>query len=124
MVEEDTTKTSEMTSIEIMIGKILRIGVILSGTIITIGVIILSLQQNQQANTLPTSLTSLVHDLCSLEPYAIIMLGLFLLILTPVLRVAASIYAFFRGGDKLYGYITTLVLIILFCGMALGFAEM
>ena len=48
------------------------------------------------------------------------MTGLFLLILTPVLRVVASIVAFAKEGDKLYVAITTLVLIILIVAMFVG----
>ena len=49
-----------------------------------------------------------------------LMTGLFLLILTPVLRVVASIVAFAKEGDKLYVAITTLVLIILIVAMFVG----
>ena len=42
------------------------------------------------------------------------------LILTPVLRVVASIVAFAKEGDKLYVAITTLVLIILIVAMFVG----
>jgi uncharacterized membrane protein len=41
------------------------------------------------------------------------MIGLFLLILTPVLRVAASVFSFLKEKDYLYTWITLLVLLIL-----------
>ena len=56
------------------------------------------------------------------KPFAIIMLGLFLLILTPVLRVVVSIYAFAVERDTLYVAITTIVLIILVIAMVIGYA--
>ena len=49
------------------------------------------------------------------------MFGIFLLILTPVLRVIVSIYAFAKEGDRLYVVITTIVLVILIIGMAIGY---
>ncbi|MBA1393641.1 DUF1634 domain-containing protein, partial [Lactobacillus sp. XV13L] len=51
----------------------------------------------------------------------ILMLGIFLLILTPVLRVVVSIYAFLKEKDYLYVYITTFVLIILAFAMIAGY---
>ena len=56
-----------------------------------------------------------------LKPYAVLMLGIFLLILTPVLRVVVSIYAFAKEGDRLYVTITTIVLIILIIGTTIGY---
>lgn len=49
------------------------------------------------------------------------MLGLFLLILTPVLRVVVSIYAFIKEKDRLYTWITTAVLVILIGAMIIGY---
>ena len=56
-----------------------------------------------------------------LKPYAVLMLGIFLLILTPVLRVVVSIYAFAIRKDRLYVAITTIVLIILIIRMTIGY---
>ncbi|EPD11575.1 putative membrane protein [Lacticaseibacillus paracasei subsp. paracasei Lpp48] len=49
------------------------------------------------------------------------MTGIFLLILTPVLRVVVSIYAFAVEHDRLYVWITTIVLIILLGAMTIGY---
>ena len=51
---------------------------------------------------------------------AIVMLGLLLLIATPVMRVAASIFIFARERDRLYIAITTLVLLLLLTSFFLG----
>ena len=48
------------------------------------------------------------------------MTGLFLLILTPVLRVVASIFAFAKEGDKMYVIITMMVLAVLIIAILLG----
>ena len=48
------------------------------------------------------------------------MLGIFLLILTPVLRVVISIYAFAKEKDHLYVWITSIVLVILIISFIIG----
>jgi len=54
------------------------------------------------------------------DPLAILVLGLIVLLLTPVARVAISIFAFARERDWLYVAITTLVLLILLVSFLLG----
>ena len=54
------------------------------------------------------------------DPLAILALGLIVLLLTPVARVAISIFAFARERDWLYVGITTLVLLILLMSFLLG----
>lgn len=54
------------------------------------------------------------------EAYGVIMLGLLLLLLTPVLRVAVSIVAFLVERDRLYAAITAVVLLLLLTGILLG----
>jgi len=59
-----------------------------------------------------------------LDPAAIISLGLLLMILTPVTRVAVSIYAFSRERDWKYVAITAFVLAVLVASFFLGKAGM
>jgi uncharacterized membrane protein len=51
---------------------------------------------------------------------AVIVVGLLLLIATPVLRVAISVVAFVREGDRVYACITGLVLLLLLLSFELG----
>ena len=53
---------------------------------------------------------------------AFVMLGLLLLIVTPVARVAFSVVAFAIEGDRLYVAITLLVLVLLVASFFLGAA--
>jgi uncharacterized membrane protein len=53
---------------------------------------------------------------------AVIVLGLLLLIATPVLRVAVSVLAFARERDRMYTIITALVLLLLLLSFELGMA--
>ena len=59
--------------------------------------------------TLPWVFTAFL----SLNPAAVIFLGVLILIATPVVRVLVAATAFFREGDHLYTFVATLVFIIL-----------
>lgn len=111
----------EILAIERSIGYILRIGVIVSAIIIVIGMLLLFIQPSTQA--VPNNLPAIIHGLLQLNGEAFIMLGLFCLILTPVLRVVVSIFAFAKEKDYLYVWITVIVLVILVIGMSLGLVE-
>ena len=50
-------------------------------------------------------------------------MGLLMLIATPVMRVAVSIFAFIVHRDKVFTAITTLVLLLLFLSFVLGAIE-
>ncbi|SET66069.1 Uncharacterized membrane protein [Enterococcus malodoratus] len=117
---EDKEK-AEILKIERSIGYILRIGVIVSATIILIGMILLFFQPSTAQA--PNSLPRIFQGLMQLDGQAFIMLGLFCLILTPVLRVVVSIFAFAKEKDYLYVAITIIVLVILIIGMSLGLVE-
>lgn len=120
---KQSSKKQEMHEVELLIGQILRIGVLISAVIIAIGLLLLLVTQNSgyAGNQFPTTFQAIFAGLVTFKPYAIIMLGVFLLILTPVLRVVVSIYAFFKEGDHLYVMITTLVLVILGIAMVIGY---
>ncbi|MGV0167961.1 DUF1634 domain-containing protein [Furfurilactobacillus sp. WILCCON 0119] len=114
--------SKEMTQVEIMIGEILRIGVIISAVIMLVGFITYGIQGSTgfTNNGFPTTMTAIFTGLLSFKSGSIMMLGLFCLILTPVLRVIVSIYAFYVEKDHLYVWITTAVLIILLIALFIG----
>lgn len=114
--------TEEMADVQLIIGKILRLGVMISATVMIIGLVLLIVKGNggYPHNAFPTDFTQIWAGIAELKPYAIMMLGIFLLILTPVLRVVVSIYSFYREGDKLYVWITTIVLVILGISFVFG----
>ena len=121
MVSKELTK-EELLKIERNIGKILRVGVFVSTTVIIIGILmfILSGHSGYAEGVWPDKFKEILSGLVEFKALAWLMTGLFLLILTPVLRVVASIVAFAKEGDKLYVAITTLVLIILIVAMFVG----
>lgn len=112
----------ELLKIEQNIGKILRIGVLVSSIVIIIGILmfILTGHSGYADGVWPNKFGDILAGLLRFKALAWLMTGLFLLILTPVLRVVASIFAFTKEGDKLYVFITGLVFVILMIAMFVG----
>lgn len=106
-----------------IIGWILQIGVLVSAAVILIGVIMLLLEPSglspEKFLTFPHSFSAVWTGLLTLHPQSIIVLGLLLLIATPVMRVAVSVIAFAFEHDRGYVVITLAVLIILLCSIFL-----
>ncbi|USS88427.1 DUF1634 domain-containing protein [Fructilactobacillus hinvesii] len=113
---------SEMRSVEQTIGKILRWGVVVAAIIMILGLLLylingsLGVATNYHVKNFHEILFGILNG----KPYAIMMAGIFALILTPVLRVVVSIYSFYREHDSLYVVITSLVLVILLTSFWLG----
>lgn len=68
----------------------------------------------------PTSPLATVQGVLAGKPYALIALGLLVLIATPVLRVVASVVTFARRRDRAYTLITAYVLLVLIVSFVLG----
>ena len=132
-----THHTDDTLRIELIMARLLRWGVIFSFTIIAIGIglVILtgqtgfeqihlddvnSLVQYQVKPDFPNSLGRIFYGAAALKPYAIITLGLLILIAIPVMRVAVSVVAFIVERDWLYVAITALVLLVLLTSFAIG----
>ncbi|MGE5176856.1 MAG: DUF1634 domain-containing protein [Hyphomicrobiales bacterium] len=68
----------------------------------------------------PHTLRDVVENVLAFRGQAIVMLGLLVLIATPVCRVAASVLHFRREGDRDYTLLTSIVLAFLILGFVLG----
>jgi uncharacterized membrane protein len=108
--------------IEVIIGTLLRTGVILAAAVVLIGgVLYLARHGHEFPNYTgfhgePESLKSpsdIFYGVLSMNARAIIQLGLLLLIATPVARVAFSAVAFAIEPDHMYVVITLIVFLIL-----------
>lgn len=119
-------------SMNIVIGRVLRYGVVLSASVILLGVLGLaaasggfdsSIFLTYNPGTIPhgtwyqVSLSGLAGGLVALTPYAWIELGVILLIATPVTRVLISVFLFAAERDRLYVLITAVVLVLLLFSM-------
>ncbi len=97
---------------EQIISNVLRGGVLLSAGIIFLGLILLLIKgpgNGDFPHTIPETWQSIVQ----LNPYGVIVLGLIVLLFTPVLRVMVAVIAFAIEGDRQYVTITLFVLLIL-----------
>lgn len=104
------------------IALVLKIGINCSMTIIIVGLILFFLtgQSGYSLNTYPQSITEIMSGVSALKPFAIITLGLFVLILTPVVRIVTAMIGFIIEKDYLYVTITISVLIILMMSFMIG----
>jgi uncharacterized membrane protein len=108
--------------VEVIIGNLLRAGVLLSGIIIFAGGILYVIRyghtpvhygQFDPNRAELRSVVPVIKGAFRLDARAIIQLGLLLLIATPVARVLFSIVAFAMERDATYVWITIIVLAIL-----------
>lgn len=110
----------EVKDPETIIIKVLRIGVIISATLILLGLFLLYIKGGGENTYNNISFNNLLNGIISLNPYSIMLLGLLVLIFTPVVRVIASIFVFYIEKDLLYVRITVIVLVILIISFLIG----
>lgn len=119
--------------VDVAISRVLRIGVVLSVAIIALGLVMTFLHHPEYATShsmlgsltapgaqYPNTLFGVFRGVGEGHGLSIVMLGLLLLIATPLARVALSIAIFVIEHDRLYTAITTAVLLILLIGFAVG----
>ena len=118
-------------TMNLVIGRVLRYGVIISAAVIIVGTVGLAASQgsadtssylNYNPSTVPhdgidVSLSGLASGLLSFAPFSWIELGVILLIATPVSRVLISVFLFGAERDRMYVLITAVVLALLLFSM-------
>jgi len=116
--------------IETYLGRLLRIGVLISAAVVLAGLILYLHSHGAEAPDYrvfkgePADLRSvygIVLDARHAERRGVIQLGLLFLLATPVARVAFSTLAFACQRDKIYVLITLIVLGVLIYSMVGGF---
>jgi uncharacterized membrane protein len=121
-----TEEEAKIHGTELLISAVLRGGVFLSGGVTLLGVLIFFIQQRGQPLgdvtdlKYPHTLSDVFAGVGHGSGMAIILLGLLLLIATPVTRIAVSIVAFANERDWRYVAITSVVLLILLISFLLG----
>lgn len=118
---------------ELIISNLLRVGVAASLLLVIVGTVVTfakhpnywkspaALQHLiEPGAAFPHSLTDVVTGLREFRGEAIVTLGLLVLIATPMMRVAVSIFAFIYQGDRVYTLITAAVFALLMLSLALG----
>lgn len=109
--------------IEIWVAAMLRTGVLLAAAIVLTGGVLFLAQHGGQARNdyrhfhgqpaQYASLSGVVHNIGWHDPRSIIMLGLLILIATPVVRVGMCIAGFLMEKDRMYVTVSSVVLAIL-----------
>jgi uncharacterized membrane protein len=117
--------------VEQIVGNLLRIGVIGSALVVLAGGMMLLLQESRQPapdmhqfRQEPDELRSVagvLRQAGELSSSGVIMLGLLLLIATPVARVLFSVIAFAWQHDYLYVFFTIIVLAVLLYSLFSGY---
>lgn len=116
-------------SIEKMISVLLRVGVLISGSVVLVGGIYYLLRHGGEiasyrvfhgAPAADRIVPQIVRSALSLRARSIIQLGLLLLIATPILRVAFSLVGFAMERDRVYVLITSIVLAVLLYSLISG----
>jgi len=107
---------------EIIVGNILRFGVIAAAAVVAVGSVIYLTRHGGEPVSLGLfrgepedfrTVTGIIHSVLALRGRGIIQLGLLLLIATPVARVAFAAVGFALERDRLYAVVALLVLAFL-----------
>lgn len=118
-------------NLEVMMGTLLRYGVLLSAAIVSIGGIFYLIKYGHEQPHYQhfygepkklIHLKSIMEDTELFHSRSIIQLGLLVLIATPIARVFLSIFGFFAEKDYLYVFITLIVLSVILFSIFSGFA--
>ena len=117
-----STRSWNDLRIEVIIGGLLRTGVIMAAAVVLFGAVVFLAQHGHEVAAHSvfrgepeslTTVTGIIHGVLHVSGRAIIQLGLLTLIGTPVARVAFSAVAFAIEHDYLYVWITLFVLAVL-----------
>jgi len=107
-------------------GSVLRYGVVLAAVLVAAGGVAYLFERWDYAEHYrmfvgsPESLTSpaaILRGALALDPASLIALGLVVLVLTPVARVAFALLAFAEQRDRLYVILSLIVLVVLSIGL-------
>jgi uncharacterized membrane protein len=116
------------TDMQAVLGWVLRIGVIVSVSVVFFGGVVYlyrhgsEMPNHTKFTGIPdfTKINGIIHGILTFRGRAIIQLGIMLLIATPILRIIFSAIGFILEKDRLYVFISLLVLFIIFISSISG----
>lgn len=130
---DESLHARRVRQVELLISVLLRTGVLLSLAIVLTGTISTFAHHHEYLSSpqarekllsseaeFPHSVRNVLIGVAHMQGGAIVMLGLLLLIATPVMRVAVSILGFVYEHDPMYVVVTSIVLILLLLSFVLG----
>ena len=114
----------EKEELDLVMGKILRAGIFLSILFMFIGFVlylfsgqqVISLKNLEQFNPVTYVKSHSIFDAVTF-----MLLGAFMLILTPIFRVISTFIIFVKTKDKMYTIFTAVVMVIILVSIILGF---
>lgn len=114
--------------IQLLLGTLLRVGVLISSAVILLGGIVfltthtndvVSFSEFKPEQTKFTSIGSVFEGLKAFDGIAIIQFGVLLLIFTPIARIVFSIFSFMIEKDYMYVLIGIIVLCVIITSLYL-----
>jgi uncharacterized membrane protein len=114
-------------AVALALGRLLQAGVLLAGAVVLLGGLRYLVKYGMTRALYrtfvgePADLShvgGILRAALELRGRGLIQLGLLLLIATPVARVAASLVAFLRQGDRIYTAVTAFVLLVLVASLS------
>lgn len=100
---------------------ILRWGSYVSAAIMVLGILLVFLNGDVPIQVgPPVSLRALPAQLALANPYAIMQLGVLLLLLTPLARIVAAALSFWLEGERRYSLVSLAVLVIILASLLLA----
>jgi uncharacterized membrane protein len=111
---------STLKRMEALVSTILRVGVLMSAALILFGLTLMIVTGDTSLPNGNMDLDWLIMGDPFFAPSHILFLGFLTLIVTPVLRIVASIYIYTTLHDNAFATITTIVLFVLVVSFTLG----
>lgn len=129
----DAPRDATLRRVETIISRLLRGGVLISLALMVLGTLVSFIHSHRYGSTgddlqkllhqggdFPRTIGWLKDGLLQFRGQALIVLGLLILIFTPVLRVAVSVIAYMVERDRIFVLITLIVLLLLIVSFLLG----
>lgn len=130
---EESQRLERVRKVEVLISTLLRVGVVVSLSFVVFGTIVTFMHHPEYLHSrqamerlthpgarFPSTVGAVMAGVLNLEGRSIVVLGLLLLIATPVLRVAVSTLIFLHQRDLSFTLITLVVLSLLLLSFVLG----
>jgi len=118
--------------VQIILGTLLRVGVLVSTAVVLLGGIIFMVTQSNHIVSFSefkpeqakfSSVADIIKGLKTFDGLAIIQFGVLLLIFTPIARVVFSIFSFLMEKDYMYVIIGIIVLCVIITSLYLDVAH-
>lgn len=122
MIKRKANKDNIDREIEAILGNLLKIGVIIAGSLVALGAVIFLVRHGFEIPSYHifkpdifnfSDFKDLFKGIITFRSVSIMELGILLLIATPVARVLFSVFAFIYEKDYMYVVFTVIVLLIL-----------